>query len=258
MAYWTSLSTPKGTVWRRPLGAAESAFYWDTVLAGSTDIMHHDQIDVAAPHLEVMNIENIRQAWLAVKRKYPLLAARIIRKEDRGTDDAELYFEVAEDRVLSIPDGELTIGHIDSLDDIPAFTEHVLNGPRQLLPDQNVKIIIKSFQEPSQDQIEIGYWTRYHVWLLCAHTISDGGANMSLFSTLMIMMTTPSQRISKGSIGQCLSRAANAETLHFSPKHSLARLRWRKAIAYAIMQVREAHIKVSLSQLGREAVPINA
>jgi hypothetical protein len=235
-AYWISHSSSNGTIWRRPLGIAETAFYWDGILGGSTDAMQHNEVDVENSHLDVMSPENIRQAWLAVKRRCPLLAAQIIRKEDN-----ELFFEVTEERVLSISEGELTIGHINFQEEISTFNESFM-GPRQLTPKQNVKVIVKSSPKSSH------HWgtnhSRYHIWLMDSHSICDGTANLGLFAAFMTMLTTPSQRLTKESIGGRLSRTPDAETLHLNPAHSIARIRWRRAIAYALLEAREGHFKV--------------
>jgi len=82
MDQWISSSSPRGPVWRRPLGIGEASFYWDTVLNGSFDAMQHEEVELDEAHLDVMNVDNIKNAWLAVKRRHPLIATRILRLDD--------------------------------------------------------------------------------------------------------------------------------------------------------------------------------
>jgi hypothetical protein len=239
MAHWTPSYRNGSSVWRRSLGSGEASFYWDGVLDGTFDAMQYELIEVANSHLDVLYPENINRAWLAVKRRFPLLATRTVRE-----DDDRVYFEVSENSIYSIADGELDIGRLSSLDEISAYNETFLSGPRQLSSEQNVKVVIRFEPEHQGSHHSNRGWTRFHIWLLASHSISDGAANMSLFTNFMIMLTTPSQRITEASIGERLAMVPDGETLHHSPSHSVARRRWRKAIASALLIVREAHIKV--------------
>jgi len=171
---------PTGIVWNRPLGVSEQAYYWESTMAGSSDVAQHNQIDVASPHLWVMDPVNIKRAWLSTKRRFPLLAAEIVREVDD-----ELSFEVAEDRVRSILDGELEIGTLSSSDEIAPVTENFLNGPRELAFNMMAKVKILAL--PKRGHRKNDYYIRFHVWLITAHPISDGAANMSLFTTFMTM-----------------------------------------------------------------------
>jgi len=56
-------------------------------------------------------------------------------------------------------------------------------------------------------------------------------------------LTTPSQRITTASIAKRLAMVPDGEVLHYKPTDSVARRRWRKAMAFALLHVREAQIK---------------
>lgn len=251
MAHWTCSTTRDGLVWRRPLGYGEASLFWDSVQEGATDALQYEQVDVGNIHLDVMDPRNIETAWLAVKRRFPLVAVQTIRDEDD-----QIYFQVHEERIKVIAEGELSIGQLNSRDEASAFNQAFLTGPRLLTFDQNVKVVIKS--DPTGTHQRNNGWTRYHVWLLAAHTISDGAANMSLFTTFMSMITTPSERITKETIGERLSKVLDSGSVHHPPSRSLAQRRWRKAIAFALLHVREAHIKVSTSPSRRGSMVTTA
>jgi hypothetical protein len=238
MASWASHSALSGLVWQRPLGISEQAFYWESTMNGAADVAQHNQIDVAAPHSWVMDPDNIRRAWLSTKRRFPLLAAKIVRKEGD-----KICFEVPERRVKSLSIGELEIGVLSTSDDIALLTENFLNGPRELSDDLLVKVKVMSLPKRGMHR-KNDYWSRYHIWIITAHPITDGAANMSLFTTFMDMLAAPSARLTRDSIGERLSMVPDGETLHDSPDHSIAKKRWRRAIAWAILTNQEARIKV--------------
>jgi acylphosphatase len=206
---------------------------------GSSDVAQHNQIDVASPHSWVMDPANIRRAWLSTKRRFPLLAAKLVRKSN---DD--VFFEVAEGRVQNLIDGELEIGTLSSDDEVAQLTETFLNGPRELAFDMQAKVKVMALPKRGSHR-KNDYYTRFHIWLITSHPVADGAANMSLFTTFMTMLTCPSQRITRQSIGARLSMVPDGETLHPDPPKSVARKRWRMAIAWAVMKTKEAKVQVS-------------
>jgi hypothetical protein len=239
-AQWTSSTSTGGQlVWRRPLGIAEESFYWDGVLSGSFDILQHFELKLDRSHLHVMEPKNIRQAWLDVKRHFPMVAVNIVRE-----DDDKVYFEIAEERIHFIGDGELDIiGSIRSKEEASAINKQILSGPRQLRTDMNVKLIIRSeVDKPEQPK---GAPAHFHFFLLTSHAISDSGANPSLFTKFTSILSTPSRRIPRASIEERLAMVPDGETIHHRQTDSIARRRWRKAIGSVLYQARVARTKVN-------------
>jgi len=127
MDQWTSSASPQGRVWRRPLGIGEASFFWDSVIDGAFDAVQYEEVDLDSSRLDVMSPDNIERTWLAVKRRFPLISARIIR-----SDDDQVHFEVSEERVRNIVEGELVTESLTSREEIIAFHERFLSGPRLL------------------------------------------------------------------------------------------------------------------------------
>jgi hypothetical protein len=241
-AHWTTSTRPGGQlVWRRRLGNGEEALYWDSVISGSFDILQHFELKLDRSHLDVMEPDNIRKAWLAVKRHFPMIAATFVREEDD-----EVYFEISEERIHSIGERELDIvGSVDSKEEASAIAGQVLSGPRQLRSDVNVRLVIRSENgKASQSKREPA---RFHFFFLASHALSDGFAQASLFTTFTSMLTTPSRRIPRACIEERLAMVPNGETIPHKSTSSVARRRWRKAIASVLLQTRFA--KATVKQL---------
>jgi hypothetical protein len=238
---WTSSVDPAGPlVWKRPMGIGESCFYWDTVLNGTFDILFHFQLELDRSRLDVMEPENVRNAWLALKRHFPMVAANFVRE----IDSDEVHFEIAEERIHSIGPDELDIvGSISSKDEAFAIVENFLSGTRQLRSDMNVKLVIRS-ESKDETQQSRSAPARFHFFMFISHAISDSGANASLFTTFTSMLTTPSLRIPRASIGERLAMVPDGETISHNPTHSIARRRWRKAIASVLLQTKFSKTKV--------------
>lgn len=240
MAHWSCSKEGDRNIWRRSLGSGESSFYWYSVQEGALDAVQYEELEVLETHSITMSRQNIEHAWLAVKKRYPLLAARTVRKTDE-----ELLFEVDEQRIKTITEGELIVGELSSNEEVEFFKETFLCGPRLLADEINVKVIIKGGPRRRPG------WISYHLWLIAAHTISDGAANMSLFTTFAEMLTCPSSRVTKESVGERLAKVPDGGTLHHPHGRSLAHRRWKRVIAFVLLEVRESHIKVGDSHTRR-------
>jgi hypothetical protein len=242
---WTSSVNPAGNlVWRRPMGIGETSFYWDSVLNGTLDIIFHYQLELDRPHLDVMEPGNIRNAWMALKRHFPMVAANFVRGKD--VDD-EVYFEIPEEKIHSIGPDELdVVGSISSKDEASAIIKHFIEGPRQLRSDMIAKLIIRSENSKDETEESRSAPVHFHFFMLMAHAISDSGASASLFMTFTSMLTTPSQRIPRASIEERLAMVPDGETIARNPAHSIARRRWRKAITSVILQAKVSKTKVKL------------
>ena len=239
MSNWSSYNHPvEEKTWVRECGPSEAVCYWDGLFSGASDAAQHIQVDVAVPHLDLMEKDNVIRAWLAVKRRYPLLAARtVLDADDR------VHFHVHESRTETLMDGEVEFGVFGSEAQIEEKIEYYLNGPRKLTGDLLGNIEVFSLQRgPHWSQ---SYWQRYHVFINTSHCVADGNANVNLVGTFFAMLTSLAQSKTSQSIEQRLNMVPSSESLCASPQTSLAKQRWQKAIASVLIKVWEGRAKVS-------------
>src|ERR1700754_2338014 len=105
MSLWQSCTISGKQSWTRLLGDGERRFYYDGEFFGTSDTLHHLQVEVSATRAShLINKEYITRTWNRVKQKYPLLAARI-----EELDDENVRFVVEEARLDSVIEGEIAL-----------------------------------------------------------------------------------------------------------------------------------------------------
>ncbi|KAF9240389.1 hypothetical protein BU15DRAFT_61409 [Melanogaster broomeanus] len=109
MSSWTQTSTTSGQrVWTRALGALETFFYWYGVFNGAVDTVMHIHLRATRPSdTDIYSRDNVRRAWLSVKRRFPLLAAEV-QEEDAVTPTLLLR----EENVVSLREWDVTFARL--------------------------------------------------------------------------------------------------------------------------------------------------
>ncbi len=188
---------------------------------------------------DVVALENTTRAWIRVKQAHPLLAAEAVASEaGRG------QFIVRESRLTGIVPGETELR--ESMEDrrIELIAEEYLNGPRRL-SSKNLASLSVIRSSPSNDSTE---QAQYHAFFYLSHLIADGIAVLIIARTFfenLVSMKQP-KSLSELDIPLILESVASFSSLSQTPQ-SMARKRWRRAIAWAILRTRGATVSVRSS-----------
>ncbi|KAJ7685261.1 hypothetical protein DFH06DRAFT_36539 [Mycena polygramma] len=216
--------TPAGHAYTRALGLNELGFYYDSHINGTADTVMHTIIRVMPQGQHCVAAGNFVRAWNALKAKFPLLAATVQINNERP------QFFVAEERLQSIMQGEISVSSISSLEDAEAAADAGLNGERKLSDDLLARVIVLS----RTDDASI-----YHVLINVAHLITDGVGNRSLLREFLNILSCPDGHTGQD-LEMRLSLAVAAESLIPASKTSPARQRWRHAAGKIISKLQDA------------------
>lgn len=230
MSIWTLTSTTNGQrVWQRPLGVLESASYWSGCWNGAGDTIMHVHLRAMQPNAdEVYAPDNVRRAWVSVKRRFPLLAAEV-HGEDHG-----LHFVVREQTVISLQDGEVTLGTVSSLCGAERFVDDNKDGPRPLSSNMLARVyVLRRMDWP--DHI--------HVVLTISHCITDGCSTSTVLRSFFQTLATSFDPCPRP-IEERLQMYHPIESQIYPNELSSAKRRWRRAIGYAIYVVRSSRLMV--------------
>ncbi|KZV65123.1 hypothetical protein PENSPDRAFT_638822 [Peniophora sp. CONT] len=230
---WTQLETQSATtdrVYARALGDAESAFYWDGEFAGTSDVVERTVIQLA-PALRLDDLKEdearFRDVWLAVKRRYPLLAARF--DEQDGEDSLRFVVDEADIRDVVGPQEFEFVPNADA-DASSAALERALNGqPRRLSPSVVAAISVLRREDSSDGT--------YEFITVGSHAVLDGMASCTLARTICDVLARWPNSLDDPvpDIEQRLQMAPALEALHTQLQLSLPRQRWRTAIARVLL-----------------------
>ncbi|KAF9234532.1 hypothetical protein BU15DRAFT_78955 [Melanogaster broomeanus] len=229
MSFWTQTSTTSGQrVWRRPLGALETVLYWYGVFNGGTDTVMHIHLRATRPSdADIYSPDNVRRAWLSVKRRFPLLAAEV------QEEDGNSYFVLREENVVSLREGDVTFGTVSSFHDAERFISYIMDGP----PPLSSKLLTRAYVLRRTDQPD-----HFHVVVVVSHCITDGSSTSTILRTFFQTLASPYDP-------SPLSIEARLQMYH--PLESRIRLedvspvkrRWRKALGHAVQTVLRSRFK---------------
>ncbi|PFH54286.1 hypothetical protein AMATHDRAFT_53176 [Amanita thiersii Skay4041] len=222
---WTLEDAPLdgGIIYSRPLGHTELGFYWDSLFNGTADSVKHLEVGVfGEAAASIFAAPNVERAWLVMKRKFPLLGAQLREHIDRR----HVHFTVSEDQLGRINLDELEFKEVSSEAEVQEFIFSLLNEPRRLSNELLARVSILPRTEKYQ---------RQHVIFQSAHCITDGVSNYSFLRNFLNELVSPSLK-GKWSLQERLALSIPCEDLFPSRKMTLARQRWRRAIANVIFQ----------------------
>lgn len=226
------LSEISKRTYRRLLGKTELGFYWDTV-CGIAITLEHLELEFEVDNETILSKENIKNAWIALKRRYPLISSRV----EKLPHSEDVEFVIDEDRLDTARLGEINIKEAESAEDVTELIDYLLNGPPSVNSDRTAQLWIINRKDICR---------RFHVLLAVAHYATDGMASATLVKYLCQELSSPSGCIDKN-MDIRLRTLLPLEDLY--PSISLSRQRWRRAIASVIYdkrQLRRTVFKVSI------------
>ena len=113
-------------VYRRLLGPTELGFYWDVLFNGVGVAITEAEVEVVRSDTEEMFAQkNLETAWVRLKQRHPLLAARTV--DSRGGDSVELVID--ERSLTAVRPGEVTFLTLSSEEEADKFIDKLQNEP---------------------------------------------------------------------------------------------------------------------------------
>ncbi|KAL5485657.1 hypothetical protein ACEPAI_6698 [Sanghuangporus weigelae] len=223
----------EGSVFRRPLGAGELRFYWDSAFNGTAVTIGHLVLE-AEPEYEkrIFCKENIETAWTRLKQRFPLLAASV----DELPDSKVVEFVLDEMSLRTVRHGEISfLDDLQSEEDATRLIDRLQNGP----PVLTNEIIAKLMIGPQRNRPHT-----YHAIIVISHCITDGVTGMTLKRELCQELAKLSQdHILKKPLEERLYTLLPVESLGPHSKDNPSRRRWFSAVAKIIYQLRQARFK---------------
>ncbi|TFK55121.1 hypothetical protein OE88DRAFT_1001759 [Heliocybe sulcata] len=234
---WRRRSSADGdTIYARPLGLTELGFYWDALFNGTADVVNTDTIKVVDPNRDpeqVFSKENVSRAWTELKRRYPLLGARIVADERHETVQFEVsdkYWTGEKKNGFSGTDRDLTFLDVGSAAEVYDFGNDLSNGPRQLSQDLLARLYV--LRQRTDPRI---YYVTFHI----VHVITDGMANAALRRIFIDLIASGSPSM-QYDIEDRLHMVRPIDALDPDWQLSAPRRRWKRAIG-GVMAERRAN-----------------
>jgi hypothetical protein len=166
--------------------------------------------------------ERFSQSWIAARRHYPLLGARVEESADR-----EASFVIDEEALGQLHEDNFVFQDISSEREVDVTVELHLNNVRKLSQTILSKcIIMRRTDEPNM----------YHVLFQVAHLITDGMANYSLARMFFNTLASSSPFSVIPDLQSRLRAVPSQESIMPVYAMSRPRQRWRRAIAFALWQ----------------------
>ncbi|KIY72205.1 hypothetical protein CYLTODRAFT_64297 [Cylindrobasidium torrendii FP15055 ss-10] len=210
-------------VYERGLGLNELQFYYrSTVLHGCTDLVQSVAFDALDTNISE---STVAQAWISIKQRNPLLGAYF---DKLGPSDDDLRFVVDQNRLRTCRVGEIVWESVRSEEEAYAYLDTVLNAKRILNDDHLTQLFVLKRSDCEG---------RYHLAIHAAHAIIDG---ISFFAVVRALLDSLANGIfeSADSLPARLALCPCAEDLFPMKKQTLARQRWRRAMANVINSIR--------------------
>ncbi|KAF8515960.1 hypothetical protein JB92DRAFT_2912691 [Gautieria morchelliformis] len=207
----------------RPLGVCSGIS--DTLLQVTFETSASD-----VSSLGLLSSQNVARAWLATKKLHPLLGARVHERPDASGLD----FVVDEAHLNAVSSDEIMFETLQSDEEACALVDKLMNGSRRLAMGQLVRLwIISLHRSPSTSPSS----TSYQLFLYMGHSIHDGVAQTTIVRTFFDILARPSSSdmyIPKDNLETRLMLHLPMDDLNPSRKYSIARQRWRFAIAQVV------------------------
>ncbi len=248
---WTLLppsstsNAPK--TYTRCLGLVESGFYYDSLFSRTADTIRCAEISVL-PGFRV-DRKKVESVWKELKRRYPLLGARVQKQPGGGDDDDEVRFLVSEDRISSCLPDEITFsnGGVGTWDEAQGFADDLVNteeGGHVL--DEGMLARVWVLGREGEQSIRDESREVFYVILAVAHVITDGISNMLLLRRFLEGLCGGDGDGNGWDWEERLMSCLALEDLNPSKgEMSLARRRWRRAIADVMAGNKFERLKVN-------------
>jgi hypothetical protein len=188
------------------------------IFNGTSDITHHIAVQSLGVHL---SSELFQKSWVALKRRFPILGARIIEHEDVNGAD----FIVDLNNLNTVQEGEIMFLEAHSPQNMEKIISEHMVAPRCL--SNSTLAVMKVFRRTDEP--------RYDLLFVVAHSITDG---MSIFNQIRnyLDILAMQANVEHPRLEDRLSIAVASESLRTGLASNLARQRWKSAIAYILWQ----------------------
>ncbi|KZT28425.1 hypothetical protein NEOLEDRAFT_1086705 [Neolentinus lepideus HHB14362 ss-1] len=231
-------STVNDTLYVRLLGLTELGFYWDSIFNGTADVVSTDTIKVVDPSSnpeQVFSKENISRAWMELKRRYPLLGARIVADERKEVVEFEVSrkYWSGEEKLGFSGIEDLSFMDVGSPADAYEFSNSLNNGPRQLSQDLLARLYI--LRQTTDRHV---LYVTFHI----AHVITDGMANAALRRILIDLISSRSPSM-QYDLEDRLYMVRATDALDPNWQLSIPRRRWKRAIGRVMAERRQSVFK---------------
>jgi len=236
----TTSSDPDVRVWTRPLGLTEAGFYHDLLFNSTADSATHVHLRSVDPSAGLFSPANVLRAWTSVRRRFPLLCARIEEQHlphpgsSNSTLDAhesQPHFVIREADIQEQAANTLSLGTVASFSDAEHFARAIFDGPAHLSPHALAQMHVLWRQDRPAG-------AEAHAILVFAHVITDSASTSTVlrvfFDTLASKEDFPHAPIEE----RLEMYRPLEETLRYPAGVSEAGRRWRRAIGWALHSVR--------------------
>ena len=155
---------------------SERGFYYDGEFCGAVDMCHHASVEISVEACHLITETHLLQTWNRLKRRYPLLSARI-----EELANGEVRFVVEEDRLDSVIETEFAFRRLPE-SELPRILEEYHNGPRKL--SRNLMANVEFIIHPNTSGRDPGSM-RASILLNSNHCTTDGTARHSALKDLL-------------------------------------------------------------------------
>ena len=228
-------------VYSRPLGNTELGFYWDHIFNGTATTIQY--VKIHALDRSIVDVQNIADAWLRLKARYPLIGCRTVERE---TPEG-VYLILDEDELRSIREGELVVRDVMDEREVDELKEQLLNGP----PMDISRFTSQIWTLRGSKDSGILY-----IFLVAAHLITDGMGNASFIREFCQELCTAGKRTPPSSLSHRLENILSLEALYPELARTVAHKRWRWAISKVLMQIQQGKLKVSYDFSTTYSIPL--
>ena len=178
---------------------------------------------------EILSRDALEKAWIRVKKRYPLIGAKL----DEHTDADRVDFVVREEDLSTIR-GDVHSLDVESFHEVEARIEHLMNVSYPLNNSKLAEIHVLCRKDVPR---------QFHLLLVVAHVITDGMASGTLVRQLCQELSLPSYEPIP-SLPLRLEVVPALEDLYPSRFMNLSKQRWHQAIARVIFNIRNSKLKV--------------
>lgn len=229
-----SSTAADGRTYTRPLGAIETTFYWDFVFNGTADLPCPYVLESNGRRgRDLFTPENITRAWMQVKQRHPLLAARV---EVRDEDTKSVHFVVSERRMVEQLPGEIVFQSVAGAEQVSRFIEDIGRGPQRV----SSRLPARLFVVTRTDLPNL-----HHVISNTAHFIADGVSHVAWTRSFFQALATPHAPIQNvPDLEERLALLVACEDLNPTLRLSKPQQRWRRAIAAVLLSIRDSKLQV--------------
>ena len=255
MPGWTLVDThpTQGRTFQRPLEPMEECSYlYQRFLNGTSDILHHCEIHTGSSQdAHLFSETNIVNAWLSMKRRYPLVGATV-RNADRTpfqfkvpADGAgfisQPHFVIQEHDLAILRPGEITFGSVASAEEAHRHAAAIVHGEYLLSDDLQVQLHVLRETDPEGTGV-------LHLMMYISHCLADEIAIRTLLRCLLDTLAR-SREFEPAQLPLEDRLAMAVPMMELDPAHlrslSPGIRRWRKAVGAVIFQLRLAKTQVS-------------